>query len=136
VKVYTDAEEIGRYTFDVIGELFFGRQFGFMRDQHDYGRYIQTMDTLLPGLVLSCVLPAWLRSFHSTVGMLFPTIRASIRGFDEIRQAGMYWTDVRRQQMQAGTMERVDLLDKFFKIMESKDGWDIPDIQNEACVAM
>ncbi|KIW89913.1 uncharacterized protein Z519_09342 [Cladophialophora bantiana CBS 173.52] len=129
-------EWIQWYTFDVIGELFFGHQFGFMRDAHDYGQYIQSLDTLLPGIALSCVLPAWLRPFHSTVGMLFPTIRASIRGFDEIRVAGRSWTDVRRRQIQAGTVERVDLLGKFFQIMESKDGWDIRDIQNEACVAI
>lgn len=125
-----------RYTFDVIGELFFGHQFGFMRDEHDYSRYIESLDTLLPGIALSCVLPAYLRPFHSSVGMLLPTIRDSIKGFDEIRAAGKYWTNERQRQMQAGSVERVDLLDKFFKIKEDKAGWDIQDIQNEACVAM
>ncbi|KAJ9646253.1 hypothetical protein H2204_000916 [Knufia peltigerae] len=129
-------EWIQWYAFDVIGELFFGQQFGFMRDEHDYGRYIQSLDTLLPGIALSCVLPAWLRPFHSTIGMIFPTIRDSIRGFDEIRAAGRSWTNVRREQMKAGTVERVDLLDKLFKIMENKDGFGIPEIQNEACVAI
>ncbi|KAK5373387.1 hypothetical protein LTS13_005585 [Exophiala xenobiotica] len=125
-----------RYTFDVIGELFFGQQFGFMRDEHDYGRYIESLDTLLPGIALSCVLPSYVRSFHSILGLLFPTIRKSISGFDEIRAAGRYWTNVRQKQMQTGTTGRVDLLDKFFKIREVKGGFDIPEIQNEACVAI
>ncbi|KAJ9498529.1 hypothetical protein H2202_005714 [Exophiala xenobiotica] len=125
-----------RYTFDVIGELFFGQQFGFMRDEHDYSRYIESLDTLLPGIALSCVLPSYVRSFHSILGLLFPTIRKSISGFDEIRAAGRYWTNVRQKQMQTGTTGRVDLLDKFFKIREVKGGFDIPEIQNEACVAI
>lgn len=126
-----------RYTFDVIGELFFGQQFGFMRDEHDYGQYIESLDTLLPGIALSCVLPSYLRPFHSTLGLLFPTIRKSISGFDEIRAAGRHWANVRQNQMNAGTVaRRVDLLDKLFKIKEGKGGFGIPDIQNEACVAM
>ncbi|OAP61609.1 hypothetical protein AYL99_03812 [Fonsecaea erecta] len=129
-------EWIQWYTFDVIGELFFGHQFGFLRDEHDYGRYIESLDTLLPGIALSCVLPAYIRPLHSSLGMLFPTIRNSVKGFDEIRAAGRYWTSVRQQQMQSGSVERVDLLDKFFKVKEDKAGWDVDDIQNEACVAI
>ena len=129
-----DAEN--RYAFDVIGELFFGHQFGFMRDEHDYGRYIECLDTLLPGIAVSCVLPAYIRPFNSSIGMLFPTIRSSIKGFDEIRVAGKYWTNARQEQMQSKSAERIDLLDKFFRIKESKEGYDIPEIQSEACTAM
>jgi len=126
-----------RYAFDVVGELFFGQQFGFMRNEHDYGHYIESLDTLLPGIALPCVLPSYLRPLHSTLGLLFPTIRKSISGFDEIRAAGRHWTNVRRNQLKAGSMTgRVDLLDKLFKIKERKVGFDIPDIENEACVAM
>lgn len=121
----------------MVGELFFGQQFGFMRDEHDYGRYIEALDTLLPGIALSCVLPAYLRPFHSTIGLLFPTIRKSISGFDEIRAAARYWTNIRQEQMNKGTaIGRVDLLDKLFKIKEKKDEFEIADVQNEACVAM
>ena len=120
----------------MIGELFFGHQFGFMQDEHDYGRYIGSLDTLLPGIALSCVLPSYIRLFHSSLGMLFPTIRNSIQGFDKIRAAGRHWTDIRQEQMKAQQVDRVDLLDKFFRIKQAREGWDIPDIQNEACVAM
>ncbi len=102
-----------RYTFDVVGELFFGRQFGFMRDEHDYGQYIKSLDTLLPGIALSAVLPSYIRLFHSSIGLLFPTIRNSIKGFNEIRAASSYWTNARQEQIQAGSFERIDLLDRF-----------------------
>lgn len=107
-----------------------------MRDEHDYSQYIQSLDTLLPGLTISCILPSYVRIFHSVFGLLVPAVRKSIRGFDEIRKAGRHWTNVRKQQMETQRAGRVDLLDKFFKIKNDKEGWDIPDIQNEACVAM
>jgi hypothetical protein len=125
-----------RYTFDVVGELFFGHQFGFMKDEHDFGRYIESLDTLLPGIAMSCVLPPYLRTLNTSLGMLSPTVRASVKGFDEIRAAGRYYTNQRQEQMEKREVNRVDLLDKFFRIRDEKVGWDVPDIQNEACVAM
>ena len=125
-----------RYTFDVVGELFFGRQFGFMRDEHDFGRYIESLDTLLPGIALSCVLPSYVRMLNTSLGMVFPAVRASVKGFDEIRAAGRYWTAQRQEELSTGKVNRVDLLNKFFRIRDEKEGWDIPDIANEACVAM
>ncbi|KAJ5768724.1 hypothetical protein N7520_003283 [Penicillium odoratum] len=109
-------EWIQWFTFDVVGELFFGFQFGFMQDEHDYGGYIENLDTLLPVIAQSCVLPAYLRYFHSSIGMLFPTIRNSNQGFDEIREAGRYWTNKRQKEMQARSVKRTDLLARFFKV--------------------
>lgn len=105
-----------------------------MRDEHDFNGYIESLDTLLPGIALSCVLPTYLRTLNTRAGMIFPTVRAAVKGFDEIRAAGRYWVAHRREA--AGKIDRVDLLDKFFRVRNEKEGWDIPDIENEACVAM
>ena len=107
-----------------------------MHDEHDYGNYIKTLDTLLPGIALSCVLPSYLRKVHGLVGLLLPSIREGIRGFDEIRAAGKYWVGDRMAKMQEKTIYRSDLLDRFFKIRSEKQEFGIPDIQNESCVAM
>ena len=32
-----------RYAFDIIGAVFFGKQFGFMEDRHDHGKYIESV---------------------------------------------------------------------------------------------
>lgn len=125
-----------RYTFDVIGELFFGHQFGFMKDEHDYGGYISSLDTLLPGISLACVLPSYMRKVQEFAGLLLPSVREGIRGFDRIRAAGRYWVQNRVGMMSANQVDRVDLLDKLFKIHVEKDGFNVEDIQNEACVAM
>lgn len=107
-----------------------------MRDEHDYGHYIESLDTLLPGIALSCVLPSYIRLLHSTIGLLLPTIRKSIIGFNEIRAASSYWTNVREEQIKAGSVGRVDLLNKFSRINEDKEIWDIRDVQDHACIAM
>ena len=46
-----------RYTFDVIGELFFGRMFGFLRERKDIGGYIAAVDIILPHAIRVAVLP-------------------------------------------------------------------------------
>ncbi len=45
------------YAFDVVGELFFGHEFGFMENRHDHEDYIQSLDILLPAVVTASVLP-------------------------------------------------------------------------------
>jgi hypothetical protein len=107
-----------------------------MSDEHDFDNYIHNLDTLLPGIAISCVLPSFLRPLQSLIGPLIPTIRDSVRGFDNIRAAGRHWVLYRMQQMNDHKVNRSDLLEKFFKIREQKSDFDIPEIQNEACVAM
>ncbi|KAH8812835.1 cytochrome P450 [Xylogone sp. PMI_703] len=111
-------------------------QFGFMKDEHDYEGYIKALDTLLPGVALAGVLPSYIRGFHQLISLLVPSIREGVRDFDKIRAAGRYWVQDRMDKMQAKKVNRVDLLDKFFKIHAEKDGFDLGDIQNEACVAL
>jgi len=43
---------VDRYAFDVIGELFFGKKFGFLDERQDWGTYIKTLDILLPIFVM------------------------------------------------------------------------------------
>ncbi len=42
------------YAFDVIGELYFGRMFGFMAYSHDHENYIHSLDTLMPLVCFVC----------------------------------------------------------------------------------
>ena len=67
---------------------------------------------------------------------MFPATRKMIKGFGEIITASDYWTKDRQKQMETGSVVRVDLLDKFFKIKQDKEIWDIRDIQSQASIAM
>lgn len=40
------------YAFDIIGAVFFGKQFGFLENRHDHGKYIESVH-----LASKCILP-------------------------------------------------------------------------------
>lgn len=107
-----------------------------MSGEHDFDNYIRSLDTLLPGIAISCVLPPYLRYLQPLIGPLIPSIRNSVLGFDNIRHAAKRWVTHRMQKMEGNQVDRSDLLDKFFSIRAQKSDFDIPEIQNEACVAM
>ncbi|KAL4919165.1 cytochrome P450 [Aspergillus aurantiobrunneus] len=130
------AEWIQWYTFNVIGELFFGQQFGFMRDEHDFGNYILSLDTLMPSITVMCVLPAFLRALQPLLGLPFPSFCSAVKRFDDIRHAGKLWVTHRMQQMARQEVDRSDILDKLFQVRQTRDGFDTPDIQTESFVAI
>ncbi|KAL4948676.1 cytochrome P450 [Aspergillus filifer] len=124
------------FTFDIIGELFFGQQFGFMCEEHDFGDYIQSLDTLTPAISVVCVLPALLRPFQPVLGFLSSNIRNAFKGFNEVRNAGTFWMQQRMDQMADGKSIRSDLLYKLFKVQETKNDFGIREIQSESVVAI
>ncbi|KAL5337428.1 cytochrome P450 [Aspergillus crustosus] len=128
-------EWIQWYTFDIIGELFYGRQFGIMRDEHDFGNYIGTLDTMLSAITLISVLPTSLRIFQPVLGFLAPRMRRALRGYDGIRDAAKYWVQHRLQEMQNKTAHRVDLLD-MFRVRGRRTDFDVPEIQVESLGAI
>lgn len=107
-----------------------------MKGEHDFNNYIMTLDSLLPGIALSAVLPAWIRYWNQLVGLLLPSIRESVYNFNKIRAAGKYWVEDRMVKMNNKEVNRTDLLDKMFRIRSEKENFGVLDIQTEACVAM
>lgn len=47
------------YAFDVIGELFYGSMFGFLKERRDVGGYMATMGGLIPFFAFVSLWP-WL----------------------------------------------------------------------------
>jgi hypothetical protein len=133
-----------RYTFDVVGELFFGQQFGFMRDERDVKGYILSLDTLMPTTVIICILPVFLRGLQSLFALPFPRIRSAIRAYDEIRRGArslvadrmQQMAEEQKQEMAEEQMRRPDLLDKLFKVQQKKSDFDSLEIQSECCTAL
>lgn len=107
-----------------------------MRDEHDFGTYILSLDTLVPANSVICVLPAFLRPLQPLLGLALPRVREAVQGFNKIREAGKFWVEHRMQTMARKEATRTDLLDKFFQVRQAKSDFDIPEIQNESVVAM
>jgi hypothetical protein len=84
-----------RYTFDVIGEIFFGRMLGFLRNSEDYGAYIASLDALMHFLctiAFLCTVAIALRHLRPVIDALMaiiPTVVATAKSLDSIRTAAL-----------------------------------------------
>jgi len=63
----------------VLGELFYGKMFGFMKERTDIGGYMKAIDSLLPAFTIGGTLPSYLTRLYilSTV-LLSPSVRGAL----------------------------------------------------------
>lgn len=112
-----------RYAFDVIGELYFGRMFGFMEQRTDYQSYIESLDTLLPLLTVASVAPSYTRPIILASAIINPAVRKGLRAIDHIAAAAKACVNKRAQDLAAGgegTAIRRDLMQQLFEIARAK----------------
>jgi hypothetical protein len=74
-----------RYAFDVIGEIFFGNMFGFLRNNMDHNAYIASLDACMPVLCISAIGPTYLRPLITASSILVPAVFKAVRAIDGIR---------------------------------------------------
>ncbi|KAG7009357.1 cytochrome P450 monooxygenase [Physcia stellaris] len=133
------------YTFDVIGELFFGRHFGFMEKSHDYEGWMEMLENLFPVNVLNGVMPSFLRNATLLVSLFDPAIRKGIAGMGTLKKAAGDCVSEKQFSLQRGEAVRHDMLSKALDIYEAdldnerkmpqhKMLWE--DLQTEAIVAI
>ncbi|KAK3062510.1 hypothetical protein LTS18_003924, partial [Coniosporium uncinatum] len=109
------------YAFDVVGQLFFSRMFGFMQDKTDYGGYIKSLDLLLPILTASCVLPTYIRPFFLYGGALVPRIFKALGCLTDIEKAADRCIADEQEVRKSGEKtERNDVLESLFNIVRDK----------------
>lgn len=76
------------YAFDVVGQLFFSRMFGFLEAGHDHRGYIKALDLLLPILCAASVMPTYLRTPFLMGGALVqPRVRKALTSLTDIDNA-------------------------------------------------
>lgn len=93
------------YAFDVIGELFFGEAFGFVKNAHDYKDYIKTLDILLPAVAATSVLPSYVRPLK-ILGHLVPAVHQALVCFDDIVVAAKKAVQERERLMKKNDVKR------------------------------
>lgn len=122
-----------RYTFDVIGELFFGRMFGFIHSGKDVGGYIGAVDTILPHAIKMAVIPIWQRPFQIFMIPFSAKFRGAITKFNALAAASKQYVDERVN----GKSDRTDMLEKLLGVMKEKSpDFDITDVYTESYTAM
>lgn len=144
-----EAVDLGKwlwmFTFDVIGELFFGQQFGFMEKKHDHEGWMETIENFFPFNIARCILPNYLRSLVSIAGLFSRKVRKGIPAMRTLAEAGIEGVAKRQIQLQREEPTRQDMLAKAFSIYEADlyDEKKIPrqkmlleDLHGEALVAI
>ena len=110
-----------RYAFDVIGQLFFSRMFGFMKAGYDHRGYIQSLDLLLPVLAAASAMPTYLRSIFLLGGSMIPSVYKALKSVGEIEKAADLCISRRQSFLQGGgIVENDDILNSLFQVMHEK----------------
>lgn len=134
-----------RYTFDVIGELFFGRHFGFMAKSHDHEGWMEMLENLFPVNAVNGVFPSYLRNAMLLFALFDPAIRKGLIGMDNLVKAAANCISERQDSLQRGEPVRNDMCSKAFDIYEAdldnerkmpRQKMLLEDLQTEAIVAM
>ncbi|KAI4732928.1 hypothetical protein E4T50_16508 [Aureobasidium sp. EXF-12298] len=103
--------------FDIVGELFFGKTFGFMAEGRDYQSYIESLDALVPVLCQAAVAsPTGQRIILGTAA-INPATRKAVAAIKHIENAACQSVDSRIEEGETG---RQDLLGHLLDIMRSK----------------
>ncbi|KAK6369088.1 hypothetical protein LTR64_007248 [Lithohypha guttulata] len=129
------------YTFDVIGELFFGQMFGFMDKEEDHKSYIACMDALMPVLLQVSLAPQYYRPFIFMSSALSSTVRKALKSFDVITNAAKECV-ARRVDNEAKVVEeakRNDIMQQLLDIVHEKGDkvdFKIGEVQFEAFAAL
>jgi hypothetical protein len=130
-----------RYAFDVVGELFFGQQFGFMENSHDHEGYIAACDALLPVLTGAGVSSPAVRAIILGSSLFSSATRKGLKAVDHIAAAARGCVATRSSGIKSGKSKsgRTDLLHHLLEIAKNKgEALDFGkgEVEYEANVAM
>jgi len=131
---------VSRYAFDVIGELYFGRMFGFMENSHDHEGWIHSLELLMPFLCLTAVAPSYVRPLILSSAIVVPGSLRALKAIDNIAVAANSCVAQRFEEVSTvETPPRSDLLQQLYTIYREKGDkidFKMGEIKLEAYVAM
>ncbi|KAF9889442.1 hypothetical protein FE257_007344 [Aspergillus nanangensis] len=125
------------YAYDVIGELYFSKMFGFLKAGRDHLGFMASTDTLIPVMTLSAIMPTYVRSLFMFGGILFPRVRNALAALGNLTKASESAVEDRLAQRGTGSeiAERADVLNKVLDIYHQngkKADFDLDDVKLEA----
>ncbi|KAF1974187.1 cytochrome P450 [Bimuria novae-zelandiae CBS 107.79] len=104
------------YTFDVIGELFYGRAFGFIDEGKDQNDWIKSLDKMIPFVCLMGVAPPLLRPLIGIGTLLMPAGQRIRKGVENIGESSArLMKEAYRSRME---VSRTDMAQQVFDIYE------------------
>lgn len=109
-----------RYTFDVVGEIFFGSMFGFLEHSKDHEAYIASLDALMPVLCVAAVASNYMRPLVMGSAIAIPVVFKALKALESIRNAAVIATKKRVKEVEDGKVPRNDMLQQLFDIVQEK----------------
>lgn len=131
--------DLNRYAFDVIGELYFGRMFGFMENSHDHGSWIRSLDLLMPFVCMTAVAPSYFRPLILASAFVVPGSLSALKALDTIATASRSCVAKRFGDGSKTSEHRTDILEQLYSIHRErgeKVEFGLGEIEQEAYVAL
>ncbi|KAL4882734.1 cytochrome P450 [Aspergillus karnatakaensis] len=113
------------YAYDVIGELYFSKMFGFLEAGGDHLGYIGATDDLIPIQFLAGNMPTYIRSFFMLAGIvLIPKVRRALKALGDLTEATNVMLKNRLASLQSADSDSVpqrqDILGKLLNISQKR----------------
>lgn len=106
-----------RYAFDVLGELFYGKMFGFMSERTDVGNYIKAIDSLLPAFSIGGTVPSYLTKLFLASTILFsPSVRGALGAIKHLESASKSAVQRRKKEVEENKDNKRDMIRKMLEI--------------------
>lgn len=127
------------YCYDNVGIIWFGKPFGFLKDRHDYGNYIQAVHNALPFLHVLAAAPAYVRPFLMLGAVAVPKLLKAVIAVDGVRKTAEKETAEAQARSLEATSKRPDMVSAMLNIVRDKgekNNFGIREIVSESWTAV
>ncbi|KAF4630214.1 hypothetical protein G7Y89_g7929 [Cudoniella acicularis] len=105
------------YAFDVVGELFYGKMFGVMKERKDISNIMKVLEFILPTFTVGGVLPSYLAKLYIFSSFLFsPSARGALGAATKIQVATETAVGTRMKEIEESKDDKRDMLRKLVEI--------------------
>ncbi|KAL4876780.1 cytochrome P450 [Aspergillus karnatakaensis] len=111
------------YAYDIIGELYFSKMFGFLEAGRDHLGYIQATDDLIPVQFLSAHMPTYIRGLFVLGGIFLSSkVRRAFKALGHLTDATNAMLKHRLAGLESSVpeVERPDILNKLLNISHQR----------------
>lgn len=115
---YADSQ---RYAFDVLGELSFGNDFGFMKEQKDVGNYMKAIHSICIKNTMAGTLPSYFSGLtFPTLSLFCASFRGTIEAIINLSVSSKKSMDKRMREIEENKDDRRHILRKLMEISAEK----------------
>jgi hypothetical protein len=108
------------YAYDNIGVVFFGKQFGFLKDSTDYGGYIQAVHKAMPFLNTLAATPSYARPLLMVGALAVPSLLKAVIAVDGVKKTAQRETYAAQARTEEASAKRVDMTSQMMGIVREK----------------